>query len=82
MDLYKEILVSVLSKETIRIDVPFLKFSPYEIVEIECYRLLKNIKEILEDDSLCDIECFQKIEAIINEFEKEESSIGLRHDFG
>ena len=46
MDLYKEFLVSVLSKETIRIDVPFLKFSPYEIVEIECYRLLKNIKEI------------------------------------
>ena len=43
--------------------------------------MLKQIKAIIEDDSLEDPECFQKIEEIVNTFEMFGSDGGSRHDF-
>lgn len=53
-----------------------------KIVELGCYRALRRIKTILEDDSLDDSECFQQIEEIVCTFEELGSSCGGRHDFG
>ena len=81
MELYNEILCYLLRKETVEIRFPELT-PRHEVIESICYRTLKKIKEILQDDSLEDKECFLKIEEIICTFEKIGSSGGSRHDFG
>ena len=82
MDLYQEILSDVLSKQEIKVTFPELKLSAKEIVEMECYKALTQIKAIIEDDSLADAECFTKIEEIVSTFEQLGSNGGNRHDFG
>ncbi len=82
MQLYKEILLNALYNEEIEITFPNLKISPNEIVKLECYRALKKIKAVLENEDLSDEECFMRIEKIICIFEDMGSSSGIRHDFG
>lgn len=53
-----------------------------KIVQDRCYQALCRIKEILEDDSLEDPECFWRIEEIVMVFEELGSDAGPRHDFG
>jgi len=52
-----------------------------DIVETECYKALREIRNILDDDTLEDPECFMKIEKIVRVFEEMGSSGGSRHDF-
>ena len=82
MELYQEMLVKLLEGETIQVTFPDLKTDLAKLVESECYRALCRIKHIIEDDSLSDAECFQKIEHIIQTFEALGSDGGNRHDFG
>ena len=51
-------------------------------MELECYKALRKIKAILENDALADSECFQQIEEIVCTFEELGSDGGSRHDFG
>ena len=53
-----------------------------KLFEKECYIVLERIKAILEDDSLDDKDCFEKIESIVCLFEEIGSDCGARHDFG
>ncbi len=53
-----------------------------EIIEMKCYHALEEIKKILEEDTLDDAECFDRIEKIIVVFENSGSGIHGRHDFG
>lgn len=53
-----------------------------KIVALTCYKMLCEIKRILEDDTFEDHECFMRIERIVCLFEKLESHCGNRHDFG
>ena len=46
-----------------------------------CYNALKEIKRIIEDDTLEDSECFMKIEEIVKVLELYGSDGGSRHDF-
>ena len=83
MELYQEILCHVLANEKVQVSFPELVNTDItKIVELECYQVLHKIKTILEDDSLEDSECFQKIEEIVCAFEKLGSNGGSRHDFG
>ncbi len=81
MELYKEILINALEKQRAEVYFPDLKISANEIVELTCYKALKQIKEVLQDDSLDDAECFEKIEEIVCIFEKNCGGIAYRHDF-
>jgi len=81
MELYKEILTHVLSHEEVQVSFPNLKIDAQKIVETAAYMALRNIKEIIHDESLEDNECFKKIEAIIIEFEALGSDGGFRHDY-
>ena len=45
-------------------------------------RALLRSRDILEDDSLSDERCFQKIEAVVTLLEELGISCGGRHDFG
>ncbi len=82
VDLYKEILIRVLQKEEAEIHFPNLKLSAGEIVETVCYRALKKIKGIIQDDTLTDEQCFTQIEEIVCVLEKIGSDGGSRHNFG
>ncbi|HIV19428.1 MAG TPA: hypothetical protein IAC82_09020 [Candidatus Merdivicinus intestinigallinarum] len=51
------------------------------LTERSCYQLLKQIQEILKDDTLDDPECFMRIEKIVSLLEEHNISSGVRHDF-
>ena len=45
-------------------------------------RMLLKIRDILTDETLNDEACFQKIEAIVPQYEEIDIFPGGRHDFG
>lgn len=81
MRLFQNILKEILMEEEVQVIFPNLKMSPSELVEMKCYMALRDIKKILEDDTLEDKECFGKIEEIVHIFEGMGSDCGTRHDF-
>ena len=81
MELYKELLCNVLQGYDMQVSFKGLKGDIEKILENQCYAALLSIKKIIEDDSLDDKECFQKIEAIVTAFEIFGSNGGGRHDF-
>ena len=82
MDLYQEILAKMLEKEEVHIEFPYLQISAVYMMEGTCYKALRQIKAIIEDESLDDPECFMKIEEVVCLLEKLGSDGGFRHDFG
>lgn len=78
MELYEEIILQYCRQER----SVSLQNSMQEIAEKECYKALKEIKAVLEDDCLNNNACFQKIEEIVCIFEQMGSNGGNRHDFG
>ncbi len=82
MELYQEILAKLLTQQKVEIVFPDLSENIEELVKAECYKILSEIKTILEDDSLTDQECFMKIEKIVCLFEEAGSGCKTRHDFG
>ena len=82
MSLYNEILARKIYEEGIAAILENLIPEPEQTVEMVCYQALKQIRAILDDDSLSDPECFEQIEEIINVFEDIGSNGGSRHDFG
>ena len=81
MELYKEILCHILADTRIEISFPNME-SPSDLFRDVCYRTLKKIKSVLEDETLNDPECFEKIEQIMEIFEDIGCRISGRHDFG
>lgn len=53
-----------------------------EMLAMECCKALRDIREILDDDTLEDRECFQRIERIVSLYEELGPGAGSRHDFG
>lgn len=82
MELYAEILAHYLSQEKAQIIFPDLRFNTNEIVEQKCYQAICKIKEIIQDETLEDAECFSRIESVICTLEELGSNGGNRHDFG
>ncbi len=82
MDLYKDIIIELLKQEEINIVFPNLQTNINKMAEAVCYKTLKKIKAVIEDDSLTDKGYFLKIDEIVREFEKIGSKGGNRHDFG
>ena len=80
MKLYLEILKQIFLENDAEITTKE-ENSLLLLLEYKSYQTLREIKRILEDDSLSDPECFQKIEAIVCLFEELGSGCGNRHDF-
>lgn len=69
MELYKEILIKVLSNSKIEIEFPHLEISAAEIVEIKAYKALKRIKQVLVCREVEKQDSLREIEEIIRVFE-------------
>lgn len=82
LDLFKEILINALSKETAQVSFPSFDGNIEKLFEKECYQVLLKIKEILNDHTLEDDECFYRIEHIVRTFEDLGCMDLSRHDFG
>lgn len=83
MELFQEILRHALANEKAQVSFPGLTDTDAaKIVELECYQALQKIKDILENDSLEDSECFYRTPEIVCVFEELGSGCGNRHDFG
>ena len=81
MELYKDILINLLSEYFMEVRFSDFEETLKEVVEMKCYQSLQKIKAIIEDDSLNDPECFMKIEEVICVFESIGSKGDSRHDF-
>ena len=82
MELYKEILTHLLTREELQITLPDVMKTAAGAVESECYKTLQKIKTVIENDGLSDEECFAKIEELVCLFEDLGIGTGNRHDFG
>lgn len=78
MELYKELLINLLQKEQLHICFPDMKLDFDKILEMECYKYLHKIKAIINDDSLTDFNCMEKIICLFKEMG---SKVGNRHDY-
>lgn len=65
MELYKKVLNTALKKQHFFTDTSNSTINAKEIVESECYVVLKAIKDIVEDDTISNEKCIYKIERII-----------------
>jgi hypothetical protein len=80
MELWKELLITGLQNENNMYEYLNDKILK-EIVENSCYKILLQIKQTIEDESLFDQDCFIKIEEILSKLE-ENGIFCDRHDFG
>lgn len=81
MELAAELLGKLLENRQINITFPGLNLTAPDILEAASYQALCQIQDILRDDTLDDPECFQKIEEIVQVFERMGTDCGCRHDF-
>ena len=80
MELWKALLISGLQNEHDTVNFINDK-SLKNVLECKCYKVLLQIKKIIEDKELSDEDCFIKIEKIISALE-ENNIFCDRHDFG
>ena len=79
---YQELVARLAENEKVEVTLLGIKTPLEEMVAARCFDILWKIKEVIDDESLNDPECFQKIESIIQLLEDAGSSGGVRHDFG
>lgn len=81
MELWQEIFSEAIRQSGTK-DNQLSDFDLPKLLDSTCYIALKEIKSIIEDDTLEDEECFMRIEKIVCLLEKLGSNGGNRHDFG
>lgn len=82
MELYSEMLTKVLTGTLMEIKFPDLDEELPDLLRSAERIALSRIKEIVEDDSIDDRECFERIEMIVEVLEQAGVSCANRHDFG
>ncbi len=65
MELYKNILIKLLRDGNGNVNITFGGRDPNAMVELVCYRALRQIQDILADETLEDVECYMKIEQVL-----------------
>lgn len=80
MEPIKQILINILSRETMRVEFPDLDMERLtETLKIKGFNMLMEIQSILADGTLSDFECIERLVCL---FEREDIPCGDRHDFG
>ena len=79
--MYEQILVKALENETVQVVFPNVKLNPTEIVQLNCYQAIEKIRDVLQNEDLEDVDCFMRIEEIVNTLEDLGVDVDGRHDF-
>lgn len=82
MDLITQLFTKALENQKITVSFADESFDIQKSLESASVAALGRIREILNDATLEDPECFKKIEAIVCEYEALGLHCGDRHDFG
>ena len=80
MELWRELIINGLQNENYKFDFINDKIL-MQIIETESYKMLKQIKDFIENEKLTDKDCFIKIEELLCMLE-EKGVFCDRHDFG
>lgn len=80
MELWRELLIGGLQNEGYKYNCICDKRLE-KIIENQCYKVLLQLKRVIEDKSMLDKDCYIKIEQIICMLE-ENNIFCDRHDFG
>ena len=80
MNFYQQIIKKVIETQTF--DDAMVETLAKELAQEAAFQALRDIREVLDDDSLDDASCFQRIEKIVTIFEALGPGGGTRHDFG
>ena len=70
MNLYTDLLAKILSNSEVQVTFPNLNIDPIHLIDMTSYRMLEGIKDIIEDDSKGNYECFMKIRRIVKLYRK------------
>jgi hypothetical protein len=81
MELYQELLLRALEEGKVSVKLSGFDLDLNQMVEAQCYQMIKEIKGVLEDGSLDDPECFERIEKIVCVLEENGISCSGRHDW-
>ena len=80
MDLYKSILIEILSRKKVKVSFENLKTENVnDIIENTSYKTIERIRKVLDNDELEDFECIERIVKLLEEIGYDG---GSRHDFG
>ena len=81
MKKYEQILVKAQENKTVQVVFPNVKLNPTEIVQLNCYQAIEKIRDVLQNEDLEDVDCFMRIEEIVNTLEDLGVDVDGRHDF-
>ena len=81
-ELFRHLFIRALITGEIQVRFDGVGATVTEIIEGKCYQALQAIRKILDDRSLSDEHCFERIEQIIETLEELGTDGGSRHDFG
>ena len=56
-DFYRDLLAKLMESGRVEVIFPDMELLPEELVEMKCYSLLLEIRDIIHDESLDDPEC-------------------------
>ena len=82
MRLYADMLEKILEEAEGKPRIFGFKINANKIIKKRCYQALKEIKAVLDNDTLNDKSCFNRIGEIVRIYERMGSNGGIRHDFG
>lgn len=78
---YKELICAIFQNQRVELVFPDMEENIAKIVELKCYKILKQIRNVITNDNLSDESCFLKIEEILEIFNENGIFTGTRHDF-
>ncbi len=61
MELYEQILCETIAREVL----PSLQIDYVKLLEQKCYQAIVRIRKVVEDQTLEDSECFERVEEIV-----------------
>ena len=81
MDFSLNLLAKLLMDSGVRVEIGCGEEVLERLLLHRCVQALRDIREVLDDDTLNDPECFRHIEKIVEIYEALDVGTGSRHDF-
>ena len=81
MDFSLNLLAKLLMDSGVRVEISCGEEVLERLLLHRCVQALRDIREVLDDDTLNDPECFRRIEKIVEIYEALDVGTGSRHDF-